>query len=102
MPYPLASLLALAFALGGCVEPSGPGTLAGTAVSSLDGKPYVNAKIQAIGSTAGEAMTDARGEYRFEGIASGLYQVRASMGKKNQSGSIKVLPSQIVRLNFRF
>lgn len=89
--------------IAGCAELSGPGVLQGQALDARDQKPYVDAEVRAVGpSGETKVLTDVRGNYQFEGLQSGLYQVTASMGRKNQSGRIKVLAGQRVRLNFRF
>ncbi|MGE5707908.1 MAG: carboxypeptidase-like regulatory domain-containing protein [Bacteroidota bacterium] len=89
-------------AIAGCAE-SGPGFLQGQALDARDQKPYVDAEIRAVGPSGEKKVnTDVRGNYQFESLPSGTYQVTASMGRKSQVGRIKVLAGQRVRLNFRF
>lgn len=71
--------------------------------SAQDNKPYINAEVRVTSQSESQtAATDTKGNYRFQGIQSGLYQVRASMGQKSRQSSTRVQANQVTRLNFRF
>lgn len=75
----------------------------GQLLNAQDGKPYINAEVRATSQSESQtASTDTKGNYRFQGIPSGLYQVRASMGQKSRQTSARVQANLVTRLNFRF
>ena len=74
-------VLVLVLAVSSSARAQQQGTLAGTVSDPLGGRiPSASVTLLRDGQPAGQTMSDAAGEFTFQGMSEGRYQVRAEVG----------------------